>query len=115
MSARKARQTVQAFSWAIRMPGRLTNPDGQDALVVGRINQIHGGRSQVGLERPDLNRVASSSWWNIEAGHVETLTRGQARRESVLEPPKQGMLLAHPGDLALPPLSDTVVRSRSTQ
>ena len=52
---------------------RLADAYGQDALVVGGIDETHRRTSQSRLQRPDLHRVPTLSGRNIDASHEPTL------------------------------------------
>ena len=52
---------------------RFTDPNRKDALVVGRVDQAHGRRSESGLQRPDLHGVTTLTGRYVKAGHGQTV------------------------------------------
>ena len=62
----------------------FTDAHGKDALVVGRVHQPHGRRSEGGLQRPDLHGVTTLSGRDVQAGHLLTLCRCPLSRPAAL-------------------------------
>ena len=64
---------MQSLSCAILILAASRTRDGEDALVVGRVDESGRRRTQLGLERPDLHGVAALAGRDVETGHGATL------------------------------------------